>query len=536
MMVSTEMPVVGIVRKSIVEQRLLAAGQTVVVAVSGGADSLCLLHVLWRLRQELGVSLHVAHLDHGLRGEESAADARFVAEFAAGLGLPATVEARDVTGHQRLHHLTPEEAARDVRYRFLAEVASRVGAGAVATGHTADDNVETLVLHWLRGAGLAGMRGILPSRPLQFPGFAPPPETAPPAPLPDLVRPLLGVTRAQTEGYCLENALPFRKDATNDQTAAARNRIRLDLLPELERYNPRLRETLLRASAAASGDYDYLRGQILDAWPSVVTGEPDGALALDREAFRAQHPAIQRGILREALERLWGGWQDFGWAHVEDLRRAAVSGRVGSRVDLPHGLAALTGYTQLRIGTAAALSRLPAPEDMPWLAGGVVLVSLPGVTTLPGSPWELVVEAAVRRSRAAPAGGVLVDADAIGGVVELRGPRPGDRLEPTGMTGSKKLQDLFVDAKVPREMRAGLAVLAAERGIFWVAGRWAAGWAVAGAGTRRAWRFSFRRRQGWNGETDPQMHDADDGTRTTIHRLHRLHRLRTKPATRLCVL
>ena len=109
----------------------------------------------------------------------------------------------------------------------------------MATGHTADDNVETLVLHWLRGAGLAGMRGILPSRPLQFPGFARPPETAPDAPLPDLVRPLLGISRAQTEGYCREHALPFRKDATNDQTTAARNRIRLELLPELERYNPR---------------------------------------------------------------------------------------------------------------------------------------------------------------------------------------------------------------------------------------------------------------------------------------------------------
>ena len=516
------MPIVRIVRRDILEQALLAPGQTVVVAVSGGADSLCLLHVLWRLRQELGVSLHVAHLDHGLRGEESAADARFVAELAAGLGLPATVEARDVSGHQRLHHLTPEEAARDVRYRFLAEVASRVGAGAVATGHTADDNVETLVLHWLRGAGLAGMRGILPSRPLQFPGFAPPPETVPPAPLPDLVRPLLSISRAQTEGYCVEQALPFRKDATNDQTAAARNRIRLDLLPDLERYNPRLRETLLRAAAVASGDYDYLRGRALDAWPSVVSVESDGALALDREAFRGQHPAIQRGILREALERLWGGWQDFGWAHVEDLRRAAVSGRVGSRVDLPHGLAALAGYTQLRIGTATALGRLSAPVDVPWLTGGVVPVSLPGVTALPGSPWELVVEAA-STEQLATAGSVVVDAEAVGSDVELRRPRPGDRLQPLGMTGTKKLQDLFVDAKVPREMRAGVPVLAAERGIFWVAGRWAAGWAVAGPATGRAWRFSFRT-------------TAGSGQGRKIHRLHRLHRFRTAVTTGLCVL
>lgn len=489
------MTLIELVRKTISEDALLNRGDVVVAAVSGGADSLCLLHLLWRLRDELRITLHVAHLDHGLRGEASAADARFVAEFAAGLGLPAAVEQRDVDAYRRAHRLTPEEAAREVRYRFLAEVAGRVGAAAVATGHTADDNVETIVLHWLRGAGLAGMRGILPKRPLRFPGYATTPDVSDRCRPVVLVRPLLRVNRAQTEAYCREYGLAFRRDATNAEPSAARNRIRLDLLPELERYNPRLRETLLRAAAAASGDEEFIRNQALAAWPGVVMADAGGALVLERAAFRLLHPSIQRAILRMALERLWGGWQDFGWRHVEDLRQAALIGRVGTRVDLPHALRGQVRYAALAIGSEAALARLDTAEDWPAVSGSQVTVALPGVTALPGSGWELVVEPATPREVAAPGEG-LFDAEIIGDEVVVRSPRPGDRLQPVGMAGAKKLQDLFVDAKVSRTVRALLPVLEAPRGIFWVAGRWAAGWAVPGPGCRRAWRFSFRRPSG----------------------------------------
>jgi tRNA(Ile)-lysidine synthase len=378
--------VVDLVRQTLRKHTCFAAGQTVVVGVSGGADSLCLLHILFTLRCDLGIHLHVAHLDHGLRGEAAAADARFVAQSAAGLGLPATVEARDVAAYQRLHRLPMEEAARETRYSFLLEVARRAGAAAVATGHTADDNVETLVLHWLRGAGLAGMRGMPIVRELR--GFAnhqrgrdgTPVRAPAQAPI-MLVRPLLQIARAQTEAYCREHGLAFRVDETNEDVHVTRNRIRRQLLPDLEGYNPGLRATLLRSARAATDDFDYLSSQTLSAWPSVVADSQDGTtgLSLNRGAFRGLPPALRRSLLRRALEHLWGGWQDFGWVHVESLRLAVAQGRVGTVVDLPHGLALTVGYESAVLAPLAQTgATLALPPDVPLLLVDTLTINAPG--------------------------------------------------------------------------------------------------------------------------------------------------------------
>jgi tRNA(Ile)-lysidine synthase len=273
-----------------------------------------------------------------------------------------------------------------------------------------------------------------------------------------------------------------------------RNRIRLRLLPELERYNPRLRSTLLRAAAAAADDYAYLEAQVLLAWPSVATESgPGSALTLDRTAFHDLHPALQRGILRKALEGVWGGWQDFGWTHLESARLALLKGRVGTVVDLPHGLSLTVGY---HAATLAA-GPLALESDLPTLSVDSLPLTVPGVTPLPGGPWRLEIlpadiPAPLSAQPAAPRT-ALVDADAVGASLLLRRPRPGDRYQPLGMAGTKKLQDLLVDAKVPRQLRAGLPVLASQRGIVWVAGRWLADWARVSAATRQAWRVRFIR-------------------------------------------
>ncbi len=489
------------VRQTLRQHGCFAAGQTVVVAVSGGADSLCLLHVLWTLRQDLGIHLHVAHLDHCLRGATAAADARFVAQTAVQLGLPATVEARDVAAYQQLHRLTLEEAAREARYGFLLEVAQRTGAAAVATGHTADDNVETLVLHWLRGAGLAGMRGIPVARELR--GFAydkgkdasiDPERPAERPPL--LVRPLLQVTRAQTEAYCREHDLAFRQDETNADLRVTRNRIRRQLLPELESYNPGLRATLLRSAQAATDDFDYISSQTLAAWPGVVapSQNPAAGLTLNRGAFRDLPPAVQRSLLRRVLEQLWGGWQDFGWAHLESLRLAIAHGRVGSVVHLPHGLALTVGYEDADLAARAEPHAVPTPDpDLPLLLVDVLPVNVPGTTPLPGTAWRLDVEEAPLPAELARVHReVCVDAGVVGSNLVLRRPRAGDRFQPLGMAGTKKLHDLFVDEKVPRHYRAQTPVLAAEGHIVWVAGRWLAHWARVRPETRQAWRLRLR--------------------------------------------
>ena len=472
------------VRATIQKQGLLHPDETVVVAVSGGPDSLCLLHVLRQLQGDLGIALHVAHLDHGLRGEESAADAAFVARLARDWGLPATVEAADVRAVQQVQRLSLEEAARYVRYAFLARVAAAVGTTTVAVGHTADDQVETILIHFLRGAGLAGLRGMLPVqemavRPLRA-DLAPSEEAAAPI---RLVRPLLAVTRAEVEAYCAEHGLTPRHDRSNEDESILRNRLRRRLLPALETYNPNLRATLLRAAHALADDYAYLQADVARLWPALAQETAD-AVAFDLAAWRGLPPALQRHLLREAVARRQGGWQDVGAGHME--KALAVAGkRVGAQVMLPGGLRVTRSYTHLIVGRVAAA---PVPVDQPLLTVEQLPLTVPGVTPLPGSPWQVQARVLERTAEELPPPApyaVTVDFDVVGSDLVLRRRRPGDRFQPLGLGGSQKLQDFFVDHKVQREWRDLVPIVATPCQIVWVVGYRLDARAQVTAATRR---------------------------------------------------
>jgi tRNA(Ile)-lysidine synthase len=238
------------------QHRLLSANERLVVAVSGGADSVCLLHILVGLKERLKIKLHIAHLNHQLRDAESDADADYVADLARNLGIPATIERRDVKGYRKEQRLSPEEAAREVRYRFLAEVAGATGAQAVAAGHTRDDHIETILMHLIRGAGTRGMRGLQPSTgwPSKTGGLI-------------VIRPLLEVSHQETEDYCRQYRLTPRLDASNLSLSPLRNRIRQQLMPLLQGYNPGIAEALLRTGRIAGIKSPARRGK-----PSFWTG------------------------------------------------------------------------------------------------------------------------------------------------------------------------------------------------------------------------------------------------------------------------
>ena len=229
-------------------------GQLIVVGVSGGADSLALLHALRAFRAEFNIRLHAAHLNHQLRGAESEGDARFVEALAREWEIPITVESHDVEAFARLKKLSVEEAARMVRYGFLEQVAEREGAHAVAVAHNADDQVETILMHFLRGSGLAGMRGMQPTSTYPFH-----------APL-RLVRPLLAVRRIDIEAYCASQRIDPREDASNTDTHFLRNRLRHEVLPLLEQVNPNLRQVLRRNARIIGDDHDYVAQRADGAW------------------------------------------------------------------------------------------------------------------------------------------------------------------------------------------------------------------------------------------------------------------------------
>ena len=464
------------VAQAISRHALWSTGATLVAAVSGGADSLCMLGILLAL-QERGHSLApqaivVAHLDHGLRGAESERDAEWVAAFAADLGLAYMVERADVAAVAREQRRSLEDAARRVRYAFLRRVAHDTAADRICTGHTLDDQAETLVLHWLRGSGLTGLTGM---RPLTG----------------DLARPLLDLSHADALAYCAERGWQPREDPTNADRRFLRNRVRHELLPLLETYNPQLRETLARNARLLAEDDRYLESQTDTAWDGAVQEASQGRISIDLDELRAMPPALRHRLLRRVALLLGGDASGLEASHIEALDRLIDSGRTGARLDAPGGLRLRLTYEALVCERAAPAQSVLEPGT--WT--DAVRLTVPGAVELPEIGWRVrawlsqgppgLGDAAEAPEQpllpAAEWAGTLadthrsetrayLDAAAVGGDLWVRTWRPGDRFRPLGMAHEKKLQDYFADAKVPAELRRRVPLVTNGEHILWVAG------------------------------------------------------------------
>jgi tRNA(Ile)-lysidine synthase len=442
------------------------------VAVSGGPDSLCLLHVLHALAPEFAVRLHVAHLHHGLRAAEADADAAFVQDIAAAWGLPCTVEQADAAALVQQTGASLEEAAREVRYAFLGRLAADIGAQSVAVGHNADDQAETVLMHFLRGSGLAGLRGMQPISAL------PPAQTTSDkrqvaGDACRLVRPLLFIARRDILAYCAEHGLEPRFDRSNEDTTFFRNRLRHELLPLLEQYNPQIRRILGNTAAVLGDDYDLLRGDLLAMWPTIVLQDDGARLVLDLAGWRALPAALQRGVLREAVHRLRASLRNINTIHVDNALWLLRDGAAGDRMTLPAGLEVALGYDRFVIGDEGI--ELPV-DDLPQMDAEWLSLAMPGTTNLAG--W--VMETALLDPAGLPPGWqanadpcqAWLDADVLSRSPALRTRQPGDRFQPLGMAGhSKLLAELFTNAKIPAAARDRWPLLVTTAGdIAWVCG------------------------------------------------------------------
>ena len=443
-----------------------------VVGVSGGPDSLCLLHALNRLRDDYGIELHAAHLDHCLRAEESKEDAAFVARLAKEWGLPATVEARDVSCLARESKLAIEEAARQARYSFLAQVALAVGARRIAVGHHADDQTETIVMHWLRGAGLAGLRGMSPQTELGGMRLGAAWPDRPPLHL-QLIRPLLETSRAEIEAYCREHGLKPRFDRSNLDTTYYRNRLRHELIPYLESYNPNIRQVLRRSAQVIGDDYDLLQAELERVWPTVVSSESGEAITFDLERWRVLPTSQQRSTLREAIHRLRRSLRNINWIHIENALPALRAKPAGTQVTLPQGLMLSIGYHDFTVADEGYVPEV----DWPLLLVESLPVAVPGVTEMPDSGWCL--EAAVFEREEFSENHLdnpnpwqaFLDYESTGRELVLRQRGLGDRFQPLGLGGHEKsLHTFMIDHKIPRSLRGFVPLVAAPRHIIWLAG------------------------------------------------------------------
>jgi len=304
------------VRDTIKTYSLISRGDMVLVAVSGGPDSVSLLYLLRSLRNSLGFQLQIAHLDHMLR-KDSGKDAEFVRSLAEKLGIPVTIGRINVKKTAATGSL--EEIARNARLDFLFKVAKEIKADKIATAHNLDDQAETVLMRILRGTGLYGLAGILPKR--KICGF-------------EVIRPLIGVKRRGIEAFLRKNKIKARVDKTNLQDIYLRNKLRNKLIPLLEkRYNPNIKEALSNMAESVAFDYDYLNRVAF----RLVEGKKG---RVNLTAFLKKHPAIQRLVLRLSILRLQGSTRRISFQHIKEIEDLIANRPVNSIVDLPKGISA----------------------------------------------------------------------------------------------------------------------------------------------------------------------------------------------------
>ena len=432
-------------------QNLVTPGDRIVAAVSGGPDSVALLHLLYNLRNVLKITIVVAHLDHNLRGEESAGDALYVAGLAQSLGLPFSIGGRDVERYRTRHKLTLEEAAREVRYQYLADVVTESGASMVATGHNRNDNVETILMHLIRGTGTLGLKGLAPitKRKVNGRGLK-------------IIRPLLEVTRDEIEEFCKNRGLTPRTDGTNLIPSAFRNRIRLELLPILKEYNPGIDKALLRLANIAGDELCYLAKETDKAWREIA-GRCGDAVVFSREGFDALHPAIQRSLLRRAAGEIYGTLKDVEALHIEDILGHLDRG-AGKQIEMKGGVVFTIEHGRYLLAKKGeTLCPFPPVEEE-------VELAVPGVTA--AGDWRFitrVVDGAVVGHDAAPFTCYL-DFGKTGSSLLARRRKDGDRFVPLGRTSEKKIKDYLIDARVPRSWRDSIPVLVSPERVIWLAG------------------------------------------------------------------
>jgi tRNA(Ile)-lysidine synthase len=443
------------VKKTIEKHQMINQGDDLLVAVSGGPDSVALLHLLCDLCKELGLHLEVAHLQHGIRGAEAEEDARFVAELAEKLGLPLHLKTIDLprigsaAGKGNL-----EELARVERYRFFAAVARERKLDKIAMAHTQDDQAETVLMWLLRGSGLKGLGGMPPTHQLDGANIESGSRLI-------VIRPLLEVSRVEIEEYLNERHLTFRLDRSNQDLSFLRNWIRLKLIPQLkEKMDRNLPARLAHQAELMRDEEAFLQGLAHVELDRIRT--PEG---IDRGALLEYNKALQRRLLRLWIEATRGHLRGLDFQHVEALLDLITNGPPQGRLSIPGGWQLVKEYETLkldkqsrRMGQQCACYSyaLQVGEDLTIHEAGLMIqtraISLP-LPSLPDTFTEAVFDVA-----------------SLAADLTLRNFRHGDRFQPLGMAGHKKVKELFIEKKLPLSVRASLPLLLLGDEVIWIPG------------------------------------------------------------------
>jgi tRNA(Ile)-lysidine synthetase-like protein len=440
---------------STIERALLGSGMPrgsrILLAVSGGADSVAMLDAMVRVstRQECDWILRVAHVNHGLRDSESDADERFVTSLAESYGLEVEVAHANVRAVSAARGLSIEAAAREERYRLLEGLLDRWPGDIIVTAHTEDDQAETLLLQLLRGAGLTGMGAM---RPLTG----------------RLARPMLGVSRQSIIQYVQDRALPYRVDSSNLDRAHLRNRLRQELMPILRQLNPAAVKTLARHASLAQIDADLIEREATSALRALNMIASDDEVSADLSSWRALHPALRRACIRLMVRRLLGSLTELSSTHITTVESALLRAGVDHLEHrLPRGLILIAGASRFRLRSTPDLEPSPV-EHAELTVPGSLTLSVGSVTAV---RLDVSVAGSLETLRAVCGPNhALCDADALGTTLTVRSRRPGDRIRPVGLKGSRKVQDVLVDHKVPASQRDRVPIVENHQHLVWIPG------------------------------------------------------------------
>jgi tRNA(Ile)-lysidine synthase len=441
-------PVPAILTKVILimtRHAMLARGEKVLIGLSGGPDSVCLLHILTMLREKYDLGLQALYIDHGLRPGETGGEIAFCTNLCEQQGIPFLMKSIDVKTHVKTGKLNLQEAARQLRYRTYEETSYEIASQKIALGHTADDQAETLLMHLFRGSGPGGLAGIPPVRK-------------------NIIRPLIEIERKEIEGFLYSAGIDFITDSSNTKKDYARNRVRLSLMPMLRSFNPDITGTLSKTAAIFREEERYFEILVTKTLMKLISRKTETRIELFLAPFEIMDKVIMRRVLRRAIDET-RGLRGISFIHIEDMIHLVRSGAPGDRLYLPGGIRVIKEYSIMIITSEVPLTLSPAALNIP----GETILKEAGVLIRAS-------EAEIQRPQAGEdTHGLwqylgIFDADTLQFSPTARPRKDGDFFYPLGFGKRKKLQDFFVDEKVPRDERNRIPLIVSGDDIVWVIG------------------------------------------------------------------
>ena len=435
----------------IYKYKMIAECDAVLIGISGGIDSITLLYSLYFLSDKLKCSLIVAHANHGLRGEQSDREAEFVRKIADELKLPFVIEKIDVLGYMGEKGLSKQAAARELRYDFFERAAKNTSANKIALGHNADDQAETVLMKLLRGSGASGIAGMRAVRD-------------------KIIRPLIEIKRDEITEFVKEKRLRYVEDPSNLEPYYLRNKIRLNLIPLLkEEYNPNIVDTLRETAEIIRDEDEFLESYCLTILSDIIQSKGNEAIEIDVLKLKNFHIAIQRRVIRIALRMIKKNLLKISATHIEDILNSINKGFSGKSLNLPDGIRVLYEYDKLKLFREAEVEdEAEVRFDMP--------IKIPGETILSKPEYKFMAEI-ISPVDFAAAGFSLrnkftafFDMDKLKGALRVRNRVNGDIFHPSGMKGSKKLKEFFIDEKIPRRERDSIPLIVSGDIILWIVG------------------------------------------------------------------